>query len=148
MHKSRIYLTTMVLLLCVGSIAAVSRKTPALLLFGRQDHKTFIGCLNCASTDAHSICNRFSDYGSPFSDTSIWNQFGDSGSRFSDYSPWNRFASYPPVIVDAEGNSYGYFTANRSHEDRTTIVGLVRFLDNVDSVVADLQGARDAFCGG
>jgi len=132
--------------LIVSAPRSASGQVPELLLFGREDHKTFLGCLNCSRFASESICNRFGDHGSRFSDKSIWNRFGDYGSRFSSYSPWSRFASDPPVLVDADGKFYGYFTANRSHTQRTTIKALVPFLDEVDWINEDLQRARDAFC--
>jgi hypothetical protein len=140
--------------LLVGSVVACflfvgkpSRaQDSALLLFGGEDHKRFLGCLNCGRLDTVSVCNRFGDHGSRFADESIWNRFGDFGSRFSSLSPWNKFASDPPVIVDKEGNFYGYFTSNRSNPKRTSIRFFRAFLDNVDMVNNDLPRARDLFC--
>lgn len=136
-------------LLVVGlttSLAAQSA-TPALLLFGGSNHETFLGCLNCGRYDAASICNKYGDFGSRFNNKSIWNRYGDFGSRYSDSSPWNKYASNPPIIVDQQGNSYGYFTSNRTKTSRTTIKPLLVFLDNVDQVNEDLEVARDTFCG-
>jgi hypothetical protein len=137
-----------VALLVVLALAGtgVHAQTPELLLFGGDDHKTFLGCLNCGRFDPGSVCNRFGDHGSRFSSESIWNRFGNYGSRFSSYSPWNRFASDPPVIVDRQGNFYGYFTSNRYHPKRTEIKFFLVFLDNVDQVNEDLERARDLFC--
>jgi hypothetical protein len=59
---------------------------------------------------------------------------------------WNKFGTAPPVVVDREGNFYGYFTANRNHPKRTTIRFFLVFLDNADEVTADLNEARDLFC--
>ena len=130
--------------LCLRSTA--SAQAAEFLLVGDSDHSTFLGCLNCSRFDSGSVCNRFGDAGSRFSSTSIWNPFGNYGSRFSPTSPWNKFASDPPVIVDRQGNFYGYFTASRLHSQRTTIQFFLAFLDNVDQVTEDLQRARDAFC--
>jgi len=139
-----VVLPVLVVLALAATIAQA--QTPELLLFGGDDHKTFLGCLNCSPFDSRSICNRFGDYGSPFSSNSIWNRFGHYGSRFSSFSPWNRFASDPPVIVDRDGNFYGYFTANRYHLERTKIKFFAIFLDNVDELYEDLDRARDLFC--
>ncbi len=38
--------------------------------------------------------------------------------EYSSYSPFNSYASYPPVIVDEEGNFYGYFTVNKYKSKR------------------------------
>ena len=119
----------------------------ALLLFGGQDQKVFLGCLNCNEFDRSSVCNEFGSYGSQFSRLSIWNSFGSYGSPFSPYSPWNGLAANPPVIVDKDGNSYGYFTANPSELGRTRIPALVVFLDWMGSKTrTDLSEARDFFC--
>ena len=40
------------------------------------------------------------------------------GIAYSSYSPFNSYASYPPVIVDEEGNFYGYFTVNKYKSKR------------------------------
>ena len=140
----------LLLVLAVAVVTAgpiASAATPALLLFGGKDHNTFLGCLNCSRLDSGSVCNRFGDFGSQFSDASIWNQFGDYGSRFADTSPWNRLASEPPVVVDKDGSFYGYFTANRFHDRRTNNKFFRTFLDNADEVNGNLQRARDMFCG-
>lgn len=128
------------------AVTAAQAQAPELLLFGGRDQQTFLGCLNCSRFDPSSVCNRFGDHGSRFSSESIWNRFGDYGSRFSSYSPWNRFASDPPVIVDRNGNFYGYFASSRFHLRRTTIRFFLVFLDNVDEVNEDLERARDLFC--
>ena len=46
----------------------------ALLLFGGKNHDEFIGCLNCGKYDDGSVCNKYGDYGSKYSDKSIWNK--------------------------------------------------------------------------
>src|SRR5579864_1290278 len=114
----------------IGAVYASppSSATTALLLFGASDHKTFLGCLNCGKFDSGSVCNAFGTNGSKFAADSIWNKFGTFGSKFSSDSPWNKFSSDGPIIVDKEGTSYGYFSANKFHTDRTRIQALVRLL--------------------
>ena len=118
-----------------------------LLLFGGQNNDTFLGCASCSKYDDGSICNKYGDFGSRYSDSSIWSRYGTFGSKYNDESPWNKYSSSPPVVVDRNGNFYGYFTANRHHENRTRIRGLRALVDNVDLVTDDLQAARDAYCG-
>lgn len=142
-----IIVVTVMMVLMLPTTSQVSHaQTPELLLFGGKNRNTFLGCLNCSRFDTGSVCNQFGDQGSRFNSESIWNRFGEYGSQFSAYSPWNRFASDPPVIVDREGNFYGYFTSNRTHKQRTTIGFFLVFLDNADEVNDDLQRARDLFC--
>lgn len=135
----------LLLALLSGSLSA---QEPTLLLFGGDDHKTFLGCLNCGQFDSTSVCNRFGDYGSEFSDKSIWNTFGEFGSKFSDYSPWNRYAANPPIVVDEDGQSYGYFTVSKFHPSRTQVPFLLVYLNRVDEVNKDLVRARELFCKG
>jgi hypothetical protein len=126
------------------SLPAAFGQTPQLLLFD-DDHKTFLGCLNCPQFDKGSICDQYGEYGSQFDGGSIWNPMGNFGSAFSDASPWNQFSTSGPVIVDKSGKSYGRFTANRSAPDRTQIDVLNRLTDSV-SRGTDLDAARDSFC--
>ena len=115
----------------IACVPALAQDSPALLLFGGDGHKTFLGCLNCGRFDSGSVCNKFGNY----------------GSKFSNYSPWNRFASEPPAIVDASGNFYGYLTANRYNPKRTTIKALVALTDLWKEVTDDPESVADVFCG-
>jgi hypothetical protein len=133
-----------VILVVAERAGAQSQK--ALLLFGGDDHKTFLGCLNCSSMSDTSVCNGFGKFGSSFETNSIWNSFGDYGSSFSAKSPWNSFSDKAPIIVDADGKSYGYFSVNSFHHDRTKIdwiVALLTYAEKVD----DLDKTRDKLCG-
>jgi hypothetical protein len=131
---------------CCGSSARAQQSSKALLLFGGEDHKVFLGCLNCSATDHDSVCNEF-DAGSKFRADSIWNKFGTFGSKFSSDSPWNKFSNSAPIIVDHDGGSYGYFSANKFHGERTRIAWLVRVL-NFQADHDDLEATRDLMCGG
>ena len=82
-----------------------------LMIFGGEDHDVYLGKLNASKYEAESIWNEYGSYGSSYSSTSIWNEYSSYGSDYSSYSPFNEYATYPPVIVDAQGNFYGYFTA-------------------------------------
>ena len=94
----------------IALITATYGQTPALLLFGDENHKTFLGCLNCTKYDAGAVCNKYGDHGSKYNSDSIWNPYGDFGSKYSDDSPWNRYSSSGPIIVDNDGHFYGRFT--------------------------------------
>jgi len=106
-----------------------------LMLFGGENHQTYLGCLTCGRYSTESIFNEYGPYGSKYSSTSIWNKYGLFGSPYSQYSPWNPYASDPPVIVDDQGNFYGRFTVNRFHPQRTTIPEIRRFLDLVSEQI-------------
>lgn len=103
----------LVLLLQVGCVYS-----QALYIFGGRGHDVFLGALNANKYESSSIWNAYGDYGSKYSRHSIWNKYGDYGSAYSDYSPFNKYASHPPVVVDQNGNFYGYFTINRFKNKR------------------------------
>jgi hypothetical protein len=117
-----------------------------LLLFGGEGHKTFVGCLNCGKYDSGSVCNKYGEFGSKYNSGSIWNKYGDFGSKYSATSPWNRYAAEPPVIVDKEGNFYGYLTANKHNPKRTTIKALVALTDRWEEVTDDPGAMAEKFC--
>jgi len=114
-----------------------------LLLFGGKNHETFLGCLNCSKYDSGSIWNKYGEYGSKYSDKSIWNKYGTFGSKYNSYSPWNKYSNDPPIIVDKDGNNYGYFTANKYFHNRTKDKSLVYILDNYEEVIERLDKIRD-----
>lgn len=89
---------------------AIGQKT--LHLYGGEKHDVYLGCINCNEIDPNSIWNNIGLYGSTVSSTSIWNSIGIYGNDISRYSPFNSIASYPPAILDKDGNFYGYLIAN------------------------------------
>ena len=150
--KRSIFLSIAVLVTCICLSGAprhsdaAPANNRALLLFGGTDHKTFLGCLNCTNTSQSSVCNKYGPYGSRYRENSIWNPYGAFGSKYRAESPWNAYSSEAPIIVDQGGASYGYFSANRYHHDRTRIPGLVKLLE-FETEKDDLDETRDAFCG-
>jgi hypothetical protein len=101
------------------------------LLFGGENHKTFLGCLNCSKYSADSISNRYGTYGSPYSSESIFNKYSDYGSKYSEYGICNRYANDPPVIVDQEGKYYGRLTMNKFHPEIGIGKKLIGFVTSV-----------------
>ena len=59
---------------------------------------------------------------------SIWNEYGTYGSDYSSESAFNEYALKPPIIVDNDGNFFGYLTANQYAQDGYTIFELQQFL--------------------
>lgn len=133
------------LLFFAGSVHAQSNV--ALLLFGGDGHKTFLGCLNCSQYDSGSICNKYGQHGSKYGSDSIWNIYGNYGSKFSNQSPWNQYASEPPAIVDRAGNFYGYLTANQYNPKRTRINLYVQLSDLWEEISEDPESIADQLCG-
>ena len=147
--KARIAAVLGVVVLCalalICGLPSQAQAPKALLLFGGEDHKTFLGCLNCVDTSAISVCNDVGEYGSDVSSDSIWNDVGTFGSDVSQYSPWDDVSQDAPIIVDKDGNSYGYFSANDTHHDRTRIKWLVAVLFCFEKT-NDLDKTRKQIC--
>ena len=101
---------------CITTLNVFSQK--AIQIYGGQDHKQYLGCLNCSKFDSNSIWNAYGTYGSKYNSNSIWDSYGTYGGAYSAYSPFNANATYPPVIVDEDGNFYGYLTVNKYQDKR------------------------------
>lgn len=125
-----------VLLTALFLLIAAALYGQEILIFGGLDHDEFLGCATCSRHDAHSIWNKFGTYGSKFSESSIWNDFSVWGSPFSDTSVFNSFARNPPVLVDRQGNFYGYFTVNEAFRDRTQS-DFLRWISESKEIVLD-----------
>lgn len=92
-----------------------------LLIYGGEDHDVYLGKLNASEYDSESIWNEYGRFGSKYNSNSIWNEYGRYGSSYSSYSPFNEYATYPPIIVDSQGNFYGYFTLNKYKSQRANL---------------------------
>lgn len=114
-----------------GMASRSSSHTSNLMLYGGQGHKQFLGCLNCNEYDSSSVMNSYGNYGSSYSSTSISNSYSEYGSSYSQFSACNRYATNPPVIVDSQGNFYGYFTINQYKPHAIKDRNLVAWLDSI-----------------
>ena len=132
---------TIILVLACGSVFA---DEPILLLFGGSNHDKFLGCLNCSKHDSSSIWNKYSEYGSKYNADCIWNKYGTYGSKYNSESPWNKYSTDAPVVVDKDGNFYGYFTLNK-YNNQTKIKWLVWILENYEYVMDNFDEVRDKF---
>lgn len=110
--------------------ACSAQSSKTIFLYAGKHHKTFLGCLNCSETSEQSICNEDGRYGWDLQPQSIWNNSGEFGSDLSPSSPWNDLGQHPPVILDTNGNSYGYFTTNSLYPDRTQIPWVLSALNS------------------
>ncbi|MBT8453290.1 MAG: hypothetical protein KJO40_15115 [Deltaproteobacteria bacterium] len=90
-----------------------------LFLVGDDYGETFLGCLSCDPYEATSIFNAEGEHGSRNSAVSIRNRYSRFGSSFSNTSACNARASRPPLIVDAQGNVHGRFTVNARAPEAT-----------------------------
>lgn len=109
-----------------------------ILIFGGEDHDVFLGYFNTGTLDTKSIWNEFGTYGNCFNSKCIWNEFGPYGSTVSQYSPFNKYALYPPVLVDLEGNFYGYLTANENNPKQSRLRAALFVVKNVDLIRKDV----------
>lgn len=80
-----------------------------LLIFGDRNHNVFLGCITCDEYSSKSIFNSLSKFGFENS-YGVWNSYGKYKSEYSSTSACNEYGSYPPVVVDTNGNFYGKFT--------------------------------------
>ncbi|WP_245688745.1 hypothetical protein [Riemerella columbipharyngis] len=71
---------------------------------------------------------------------SLWNEYGNYGSNYSSTSPWNNYASYPPIVVDKEGNFYGYFTINGYKGNRANFRLALILYGNYERIRQDVSG--------
>jgi hypothetical protein len=100
-----------------GAAAGATRQATKLMIFGGEDHKTYLGCLDCSEHEPDSVRNKFGDNGSPYSSSSIWNHYSEYGSRYSSGGACNPYSNDPPVIVDQNGKFYGRLSLNRYHPE-------------------------------
>lgn len=111
-------------------------------LYGGTNHEVYLGCLNCSKHDVTSIWNEFGLHGNKHGVNSIWNQFGTYGNKYGQFSPWNEYTNQAPILVDKEGNFYGYFSVNKYHNKRTQVEFALSILDNFEYVLANLDEIR------
>lgn len=136
---------------CLAILVALLLVTPsgsqaqdvALLLFDGETGQNFAGCLNCSRSDSASVCSRYGDYGSRYSDTSIWSRYGSYGGRYETNSPWSRYGEGLRV-VDSEGNYYGRFSRSRVGQSKLPIVQAL--LEAWEYFDEDRIAIRDWFC--
>lgn len=96
-----------------GSSTASASSSAKIMIFGGEDHKTYLGCLNCSEYAVDSVSNTYGSHGNAYSSDSIFNHYSQFGSAYSMYSACNSYASDPPVIVDTNGNYYGRLSLNQ-----------------------------------
>jgi len=99
----------------VGAAQGSAPNSQKLMIFGGQDHRTYLGCLNCSDYASDSVSNEYGEHGSRYSSASIWNHYNEFGSAYSNFGACNAYATDPPVIVDSEGSFYGRLTLNQYH---------------------------------
>jgi hypothetical protein len=104
-------------------ITATSSFSQTLHLYGGKNHDVYLGCLNCDAYNSNSI----------------WNEYGTYGSKYNTYSPWNAYSSEPPVVVDKDGNFYGYFTVNKYNSKQADFELALTIYSNYDLIMDDVS---------
>lgn len=116
-----------------------------LLIYGGENNSVYLGCINCSKNNSESIWNKNGDFGSTTNKNSVWNKYGDFSGKYSNFSPFNKYASTPPILVDKQGNFYGYFTADSRHNNLTKY-NLANYLcENWEDVIDDTQRYYNQF---
>jgi len=134
-------ITLTILLLCF-SLKSYSQ---TLHLYGGKNNDEYLGCLNCDKFNSNSIWNAFGNYGSKFNSNSIWNAYGTYGSKYNQSSPWNANSQTPPVVVDKEGNFYGYFTMNQFINNRAKFDLALTIYEYHEFIMDDVSKWYDKF---
>lgn len=124
-----------VILFFMALICAYMAQGQTLHIYGGEEME-YLGCLNCDKYDSNSIWNQYGTYGNKYAYNCIWNAYGTYGNEYSDYSPFNQYASKPPVVVDKEGNFYGYLTIN-SYNNRQANFSLAKVIYEFHEEIAD-----------
>jgi hypothetical protein len=114
--------------LATGVSGTAGQTATKIIIFGGQNHGTYLGCLSCSQYERDSVFNEVGPYGSRYSNESIWNSYHQFGSSFSPFSSCNPQASDPPVLVDQDGSFYGRLTLNRFHPQIGAGVRLIPWL--------------------
>jgi hypothetical protein len=139
-HYTLIKKETMKILLgALFFLIAITSFGQTFHIYGGRDHDVYLGCLNCDKFNSSSIWNAYGTYGSRYNTNSIWNAYGTYGSKYNSYSPWNSYSNDSPVIVDKEGNFYGYFTLNKYRPKRANFDLVEILYENYDLIREDVS---------
>ena len=114
-----------------------------LMIYGGKEHNEYLVKINASKYDSESIWNQYGKYGSRYNSKSIWNQYGTYGSKYNNNSPFNDYASNPPILVDRNGNFYGYFTSNKYKSQRANLKLIDIICDNHEAISEDVSGWYD-----
>lgn len=133
------YFRYLIILLFVSLCTSSFAQKP-LQIYGGKDHDQYLGCLNCNNYDTNSIWNSYGKYGSSYNANSIWNSYGTFGNSYNSLCPFNDYATEPPVIVDKDGNFYGYLTTNTNHEKRCTTQLALIIYEHWKEIQQDVSG--------
>ena len=92
---------------------AQTDNTPAIVV--GQDG-AFLGVISSDRYADKSICNRYGNFGSPYSSTSLLNKYAQYASTHSDLGAYNPNAQQPPLIIQ-NGEPIALLTKNQRLQD-------------------------------
>lgn len=134
-----------ILIVCILHLFVVNAYGQKLYIYGGEEQNEFLGCLNSSGYDSDSIWNEYGRYGNPYNSKSIWNAYGSFGNEYDIYSPWNEYSLTPPIIVDEDGNFYGYLTRNKVLRNRATFNLVMMMYGNYEEIRDDVSEWYDRF---
>jgi hypothetical protein len=110
------WLLTIIMIIVMGFIIRYAIQPHGvdikLKIYGGEFGKTYLGCINCETTDVDSVFNKDGPYGDPESPGSILNKGGRYGRPISAVSACDPQAPSPPFVVDDKGHYYGTLTTD------------------------------------
>lgn len=118
-----------------------------LLIFGGFNHDDFLGCLKCNEYSSESICNEYGQFGNEYASGTMWNEYSSPyGNEYSSSSPWNKYSTSNsvPVLVDRNGQFYGYFTINDYRSDAVNFASDMKIWYEEND--GDLEQVRIRLC--
>lgn len=121
----------------------ISKPTTTLYIYGGRNEEDYLGKLNASKFDSESIWNEFGKYGNKYNSKCIWNSYGTYGNPYNSYSPFNDNASNPPVLRDASGKFYGYFTSNKYKANRANYELIDVICENYEKIREDVSDWYD-----
>lgn len=114
-----------------------------LLIYGGKNYDDYLGKINANRFDSESIWNQYGKYGNCYNSQSIWNKYSTYGNKYNNCSPFNDYASNPPILVDKQGNFYGYFTSNKYKSQRANLKLIDIICENYEEISKDVSGWYD-----
>ena len=97
------------------SAPLASAEPAKILVFGGAEQDVYLGCLNCSPYDKDSVNYPYGRYGFKHSGLSIFNAEGLYGSTLSRYSPCNPGATFPPMLKNENGDTFGRLVLGEEH---------------------------------
>ena len=126
------------LLFTLALLISFSSFGQTLHLYGGSNHDVYLGCLNCNDYDSSSIWNEYGTYGNSYNSKSIWNEYGTYGNEYNSLSPWNEYSNDSPIVVDKDGDFYGYFTLNKYRAKRADFAIALKIYKYHDMIKDDV----------